>query len=150
MGSIPELGRSPGEGNGNLLWYSCLENPLGRGAWRVTVLGLQRVGLKQRSTRTETFWRASLMLQEAGKGQKMISPGAGYGRVNILGEWKCWIIPFYMLRVIKPRKMNGARGGGRRETTRELNRRKRPLGPSNELSLIGVAHCQVPRAHSTE
>jgi len=33
LGSIPVLGRSPGEGNGNPLWYSCLENPMDRGAW---------------------------------------------------------------------------------------------------------------------
>ena len=33
QGSIPELGRSPGKGNGNLLQYSCLENPMDRGAW---------------------------------------------------------------------------------------------------------------------
>ena len=32
-GSIPASGRSPGEGNGNLLQYSCLENPMDRGAW---------------------------------------------------------------------------------------------------------------------
>ena len=32
-GSIPGLGRSPGEGNGNPLWYSCLENPMDGGAW---------------------------------------------------------------------------------------------------------------------
>ena len=32
-GSIPGLGRSPGEGNGNPLQYSCLENPMERGAW---------------------------------------------------------------------------------------------------------------------
>ena len=32
-GSIPGLERSPGEGNGNPLQYSCLENPMGRGAW---------------------------------------------------------------------------------------------------------------------
>ena len=37
LGSIPGLGRSPGEGNGNPLQYSCLENPLDRGAWRATV-----------------------------------------------------------------------------------------------------------------
>ena len=36
-GLIPGLGRSPGEGNGNPLQYSCLENPMGRGAWRATV-----------------------------------------------------------------------------------------------------------------
>ena len=36
-GSIPELGRSPGEGNGNPLQYSCLENSMDRGAWQATV-----------------------------------------------------------------------------------------------------------------
>jgi len=33
LGSIPGLGRSPGGGHGNPLQYSCLENPMGRGAW---------------------------------------------------------------------------------------------------------------------
>ena len=33
LGSIPELERSPGEGDGNLLQYSCLENPMDGGAW---------------------------------------------------------------------------------------------------------------------
>ena len=35
LGSVPGLGRSPGEGNGNLLLYSCLENFMGRGACRL-------------------------------------------------------------------------------------------------------------------
>ena len=34
-GSIPGTGRSPGEGNGNPLQYSCVENPLDRGAWEL-------------------------------------------------------------------------------------------------------------------
>ena len=34
MGLIPGLGRSPGEGNGTRLQYSCLENPMDRGAWQ--------------------------------------------------------------------------------------------------------------------
>ena len=37
LGSIPALGRSPGEGNGNPLQYSCLENPTEGGAWWATV-----------------------------------------------------------------------------------------------------------------
>ena len=37
LGSIPELGRSPGGGHGNTLQYSCLENPMDRGAWQATV-----------------------------------------------------------------------------------------------------------------
>ena len=36
-GSVPGLGRCPGEGNGSPLQYSCLENPMDRGAWRATV-----------------------------------------------------------------------------------------------------------------
>ena len=41
-GSIPGLGRSPGEGNGNPLQYSCLENPMDRGAWWATVHGIAK------------------------------------------------------------------------------------------------------------
>ena len=40
LGSIPGSGRSPGEGNGNPLQYSCLENPMDRGAWWATVHGV--------------------------------------------------------------------------------------------------------------
>ena len=42
--SIPELGRSPGGGNGNPLQYSCLGNPMDRGAWRATVHGAHTTG----------------------------------------------------------------------------------------------------------
>ena len=41
-GSIPELGRPPGDGNGNSLQYSCLGNPMERGAWKATVLGVAK------------------------------------------------------------------------------------------------------------
>ena len=40
LGSIPGLGRSPGEGNGTPLQYSCLENPMDGGAWWATVHGV--------------------------------------------------------------------------------------------------------------
>ena len=43
-GSIPGSGRSPREGNGNPFQYSCLENPMDRGAWWATFMGSQRVG----------------------------------------------------------------------------------------------------------
>ena len=43
LGSIPVWGRSPGEGNDKTLLYSCLENPMDRGAWRATVRGVARV-----------------------------------------------------------------------------------------------------------
>ena len=41
-GSIPELGRSPGEGNDNQLQYSCLGNPTDRGAWQAMVHGVTK------------------------------------------------------------------------------------------------------------
>ena len=41
-GSVPALGRSPGEGHGNSFQYSCLENPMDRGAWRATVYGVAK------------------------------------------------------------------------------------------------------------
>ena len=44
LGSIPGSERSPGEGNGNPLQYSWLENPMDRGAWQATVQGVTRVG----------------------------------------------------------------------------------------------------------
>ena len=52
MGSVPALGRSPGGGNGNPLQYSCLENPMDRGAWWATVHGVAKswTRLKQLST----------------------------------------------------------------------------------------------------
>ena len=42
LGSIPGLGRSPGEGNGNPLQYCCLENPMEGGAWWATVHGVAK------------------------------------------------------------------------------------------------------------
>ena len=42
LGSIPGLGRSSGEGNGNPLQYSCLENPMDGGAWGATVHGVTK------------------------------------------------------------------------------------------------------------
>jgi len=42
LGSIPVLGKTHGEGNGNLLQCSCLENPMDRGAWWATVHGVTK------------------------------------------------------------------------------------------------------------
>ena len=42
LGLIPESGRSPGEGNGNPLQYSCLKNPMDREAWQATVHGFSK------------------------------------------------------------------------------------------------------------
>ena len=64
---IPGLRRSPGEGNGNRLGYSCLENPMDRGAWRAAVQGLQRLDTTERLTLSQVL---SLSL-------RVVSPVAG-------------------------------------------------------------------------
>ena len=55
--SIPGLGRSPGEGNGNPLQYSCLGNPMDRGGWRATVhrITKNQTQLKQLSTHVHQY-----------------------------------------------------------------------------------------------
>ena len=57
--SVPGCGRSPGEGNGHPLQYSCLENPTDRGDWWATVHGSQRVG-HSCMTNTFTFHRSRI------------------------------------------------------------------------------------------
>ena len=58
-GSVPGSGRSPGEGNGNLLWNSCLENPMDRGAWWATVHGVAKsqTRLSLRLYSRKTGWK---------------------------------------------------------------------------------------------
>ena len=56
MGSVPGSGRSPGEVNGNPLQYSCLENPMGRRAWRASVHGIARVR-HDLATKTTTIYK---------------------------------------------------------------------------------------------
>ena len=47
LSSIPGSGRCPGEGNGNPLQYSCLENPMDGGAWWATVHGVAKLGFNR-------------------------------------------------------------------------------------------------------
>ena len=54
-GSIPGLGRCPGEGNSNPLQYSCLENPMDRGAWWATIHGMATSWTQLSCTHTRTL-----------------------------------------------------------------------------------------------
>ena len=68
-GSIPGSGRSPGEGNGNPLQYSCLKNPIDRGVWRATVHGVTRIGhyLATKPPTTPILLKLFQKIAEAGK-----------------------------------------------------------------------------------
>ena len=55
-GSMPGLGRSPGGGHGNPLQYSCLENPMDRGAWRATVHRAAKSWTRLKQLSTSTVW----------------------------------------------------------------------------------------------
>ena len=62
-GSIPGLGRSPGEGHGNPLQYPCLENPKDRGAWQATLHGVARLGHDLATKPSPTTLRCSNSLE---------------------------------------------------------------------------------------
>ena len=63
-GSIHGLGRSPGEGNGNQLQYSCLENSMDRGAWWATIYGI---------TESDTTKQVTPIYSENARGQSCLS-----------------------------------------------------------------------------
>ena len=68
MGSIPVSGRSAGEGNGNPLQYSCLGNPMDRGAWRAIVHGVTKESdttevIKQQHMTLESMFYLQFLLQ---------------------------------------------------------------------------------------
>ena len=56
MGSIPGTGRSPGEGSGNPLQCSCLENPMDRGAWWATIHGVAKSQTQLSKSTTTTLF----------------------------------------------------------------------------------------------
>ena len=71
LGLIPGLGKSPGEGNGNTLQYSCLENPMDKGAWWARVHGVSK-SWTRRSNITFTFF-------------PVFWPGKSHGWSNLAG-----------------------------------------------------------------
>ena len=72
LGSIPEFRRSPGERNGNLLQYSCLENPMDGGAWWATVHGVAK-SLMWLSDFTFTFFTLGEFMSKCSCGRELLS-----------------------------------------------------------------------------
>ena len=104
-GSIPGLGRSPGEGNGNPLQYYCLENPMDRGAWQATVHGVTE------SDTTETSLSLSVTKQGLDSGTtvkaKSSFPGSSVEAGIQTG------VPGFGREARRPLHSNGRSRGGR-------------------------------------
>ena len=82
---IPELGRSPGEGNSNLLQCSCLENSLDRGAWWATVHGL---------TKSQTLLSEHASMYSAALSvRRILGPGKGPLRCTLGRDPLTWAPP---------------------------------------------------------
>ena len=80
LGSIPGSGRSPGEGNGNPLQYSCLENPMDGGAWWATINGVSKS-----QTRLSDF--TSLHFNDVSKSPcKRQAGGPAFGIADVIME----------------------------------------------------------------
>ena len=91
LGSIPGSGRSPGEGNGNPLQYSCLENPVDRGAWWATVHGVA-----ESRTRLSDLTSLHFTLVKAWKGEvgSFLTRAPGYRAYSHTpGALRC--LPFW-------------------------------------------------------
>ena len=67
LGSIPESERSPGEGKGNPLQFSCLENPVDRGAWQAMVHGVAKSGTQLKRIRTSAHFERFSLLPSSGR-----------------------------------------------------------------------------------
>ena len=87
LGSIPGLGRSPGEGHGNPLQYSCLENSMDRGAWQAVVHGVTK---HQTRLKGQHFpFHRVLLCMHAHLSAKMDSREDDYGEVDLQGDSLC-------------------------------------------------------------
>ena len=95
MGSIPETGRSPGEGNGYPLQCSCLENPMDRWAWRAPVHGITESDVMERLTCTHIHlvsWVSSDEGQVLGKWKLLSKWSIQPDRIVFMTNWICLVL----------------------------------------------------------
>ena len=103
MGSVPWLGRSPGGGHGSPLQYSCLENPMDRGAWQATVHGVAKSQTRLSHKAHYLFgyfwsqlWDTGSLLHHEGSFIEMC-------RLSSLGTWaqQLWHVGLVALRLLR-------------------------------------------------
>ena len=82
-GSIPASGRSLGEGNGNPLQCSCLEDPMNRGAWRATVHGIAESDVTERLNNSQ--WLKELALDQGQAGKAAPTPVPRISLPHVVG-----------------------------------------------------------------
>ena len=71
VGSIPGLGGSPGGGHGNPLQFSCLENPMDRGAWRAVVHRVPELDTTEATAHTGGYYQLLCELSFLPRGQQL-------------------------------------------------------------------------------
>ena len=108
MGSIPGSGRWPGEGNGNPLQYSCLGNPMVRGAWRTIVHGVTRVkhdlgtylslieGLRKIPLSQTKMWKLKVDQQGSDFVEERIFLCITYTRKTVIYIFVCFLLFFFI------------------------------------------------------
>ena len=103
LGSSPDSGRSPGEGNGNPLQFSCLENSMERGSWRATVHGVTKSQIWLSDSHTHTHTHIHQYKIKSLKNNKKIK--CPYDNFQVLLEprnllSRYWHFPWHSTRLI--------------------------------------------------
>ena len=95
-GLIPRSRRSPGEGNGNPLQYSCLENPIDRGAWRATVHRVTKeldVTLQTNNNKSHESWQYPRAIIGGETSRPQLIKYTEWNICRTLGRWGEWLLP---------------------------------------------------------
>ena len=93
LGLIPGLGRSPGEGNGYPVQYSCLENPMDRGAWKAPVHRAMKIQTQLKQLSTHAHHRSKALVKIV-----VYTSPSSYSLLNILQS----AFPHYYTEIIVP------------------------------------------------
>ena len=107
LGSIPGSGRSPGEGNGNPLQYSCLGHAMDRGAWWYSLWGQKEQEWLSNAVHSTQEWAPEAVLQSFPSldyHSWALPPSPG-GTLSLWAVWKVWDSPVRALWASEPRKL---------------------------------------------